>query len=79
MISKDESRPGSAITDHSSNFSNSLARTYKPSQPLDSQDQSDFNVTMRSSFYSTNNNGFNKDKKNVVDSIGIKNVLEFTK
>jgi hypothetical protein len=31
---------------------------------------------MRSSFYSTN--GFNKDKKNVVDSIGIKNVLEFT-
>jgi hypothetical protein len=38
MISKDESGPGSAITDHSSNFSNSLARTYKPSQPLDSQD-----------------------------------------
>ena len=36
VISKEQSRPGSAITDHSSSFSNSLARTYKPNHPLES-------------------------------------------
>jgi hypothetical protein len=55
-----------------------LAKTYKPSKPNDSSEPSDFNVTMRSSFYSTNNSGFNKEKKNVVDSLKIKNVLEFS-
>jgi hypothetical protein len=55
-----------------------LAKTYKPSKPNDNSESSDFNATMRSSFYSTNNNGFNQEKKNVVDSLRIKNVLEFS-
>jgi hypothetical protein len=42
-------------------------------------DPTGIDATMRSSFYSTRNGGFNDTKGDVVDSFTVKNVLELSK
>ena len=50
-------------------MSNSFVRDYDPAGIDD---------TMRTSFYSTRNGGFNDQKGGIVDSLKLKNVLELT-
>ena len=42
-------------------------------------DPAGIDATMRSSFYSTRNGGFNDTKGEVLDSFKVKNVLELSK
>ena len=65
------SRPQSAITGLSSpsKMSNSFVRDYDPAG---------LDETMRSSFYSTRNGGFNNQKGGIVDQLKLKNVLDLT-
>ena len=53
-------------------MSNSFARKFE-------MDPTGIDATMRSSFYSTRNGGFNDTKGDVLDSFKVKNVLELSK
>lgn len=66
----ESSRPTSAVTGAStiSKMSNSLIRDCDPAG---------LDATMRSSFYSTKD-GFNSQRKDIVDKLKVKNVLELS-
>jgi len=73
-------RPQSAATGRSSpkssaisGMSNSLVRDFDPQI-----DPAGIDATMRTSFYSTRGEGFNKQKGGIVDTIKVKNVLELS-
>ena len=80
------SRPQSAATGHSSSFSklsNSFVRDYDPMDNMaersgGNNDPSGFDQTMRSSFYSTRNGGFNKERGGVIESLQPTSVLDFS-
>ena len=54
-------------------MSNSLIRDLDPQG-----DPAGIDATMRTSFYSTRGEGFNKQKGGIVDTIKVKNVLELS-
>jgi len=54
-------------------MSNSLIRDLDPQI-----DPAGIDATMRTSFYSTRGEGFNKQKGGLVDTIKVKNVLELS-
>ena len=80
------SRPQSAMTGHSSSFSklsNSFVRDCDPMDDMvgrsgGKNDPAGFDQTMRSSFYSTRNGGFNKERGGVIESLKPKSVLDFS-
>jgi len=54
-------------------MSNPLAGAFDPQI-----DPAGIDATMRTSFYSTRGEGFNKQKGGIVDTISVKNVLELS-
>ena len=54
-------------------MSNSLLRDIDPKA-----DPAGIDASMRSSFYSTRGEGFNKQKEGIVETIKVKNVLELS-
>jgi hypothetical protein len=86
-VISDSSRPQSAVTGHSSTvskMSNSFVRDCEPMAGMMSShkgsrdDPSGLDQTMRSSFYSTRNDGYAQEKGGIIESLKTKSVLDLS-